>query len=210
MADGASYDAEGTMLSRCAKIFTLPHVPCALASRGLSALVPSLMMSAYRAPGFDELVLAVPDILRVTVEGARAINPTPDFAFQLLVAGWSARSDRPELHFISDHGERPWEMLSGQSLALMPLDHSVAGSMIEAGLEPGLPDFDPEREGVELAERQREHAVLQQPGGGTTRHIGAHLELVSVRRDRITSRILKRWPDRIGEKVASIPPPLAA
>ena len=51
---------------------------------------------------------------------------------------------------------------------------------------------------VGLMEYQRQHCLLD---GNSV--VGGFIEMTSIARDRITRRIVHRWPDRVGEKISS-------
>jgi hypothetical protein len=58
-------------------------------------------------------------------------------------------------------------------------------------------DIDPQRDGVRVMEVARAHASAFDCG------VGAFAQLTTVTRDAITTRIVHRWPDHIGDIIGA-------
>ena len=68
-------------------------------------------------------------------------------------------------------------------------------------------DFDVERDMVAIAEQQR---LIKEPYGPRkiqSSRVGGFLQLTTVTQDGISSKVIHRWPDKIGKRIGYVPRP---
>jgi hypothetical protein len=120
----------------------------------------------------------------------------------MIVAGWGERG--PEAFMVSS-----FDGYGDRAMTVMPVgDIGLLGATPEIGAAvrkwiPSLRscDFDPDIHGLPLLELERT-TPQPVPGQQALLHIvGGFGQLTTVRRDSIETRILARWPDKIGERI---------
>ena len=158
------------------KAIAIPHLSAIVALRGPSVLVGGLALQIeHTRHSFDDAVEHFAADLRIVAECR------PDAELQACLVGWHAAASEPSAYVAlsTPHGDAP-------AFTAMP----IAGLISPACEDEDGTDFDIRRKGVALmASQRRAH-----PG-----HIGGLCQIVSAYRDRTETRILARWPDRIGE-----------
>lgn len=124
---------------------------------------------------------------------------TPDLEF--LIAGWSAKNDRPECYVLATHngaGLPAWELVPAMDGWLT---HEELIQRLQAiGVNFDLPDFDPAREGLKIALEQRARRWKMQTGQAI-HCMGGFIQLTTVEKDRTSTRILTHFADQIGALV---------
>ncbi|MGY2806391.1 hypothetical protein [Bradyrhizobium sp. USDA 4506] len=94
------------------------------------------------------------------------------------------------------HGERRTRTDLAGFLPL-PCDRRLLG-LIQERLEGKHPDaIDPEVDGLAVLELQRANPHQED---GDFCYVGGFAQLTTVTREAVTSRIIHRWPDKVGEK----------
>lgn len=211
LTDGAGYGPDGTLTGITSKVAALPHLSAVLAARGKTFALPTIAAALNdRSPpgGFDELQAGmVVEKTRMVLEQLPALAAAqnlPEAAvagpFELILAGWSTARQRPELyalHTVPSEHFRPWQLTPVEDGYLTPGDGAFVNGLVEV-IDFGR--FDPERDGLRIVEAQRARA-WPIPGGAVAHGVGGFVQLTSVTRDAVTSRILKRWNDSLGEKI---------
>lgn len=207
-SDGASYDDDGRLRMVKQKVDLHPHISCAIASRG-SALAPWFVSDDLfwrgQSPTFDDLVTAMPDLAR----GARQFvaergSPTTQ-NFSLYLCGWSDARERFETYAV-----RSRDTEQAPACTLIPLPavylapepyHDVAAAF---GMQ--LPPPDLRAAGWEdLAEYGTRSICAARfcEGSATGENphccVGGFVQVTSLARELVLSRIVHRWPDPIGE-----------
>lgn len=196
MTDGLDYDGAGRPVGRAQKIFTFGQGRFAITSRGVSAFVPALALALYnRAASYDELLTMIGPLVREMMERATEMNPLlQNQHIELMVGGWSDAKAAPDMAFVTDTGPFPWQALEAGDSICAPGDAEQLARFRQQGIDPVAPDFDPEVDGLRFAQAQRDLAIDLARGSRTAPLIGGSLEIVSITRDEIRSRILHRWP----------------
>ncbi len=197
MSDGVDYDAAGRPLGRAQKIFVMGQARFAIVSCGMSAFVPALVLSLYnRVSSYDEVLTVIGPMVREMMERATDMNPLlRNQHVELLVAGWSDSNGAPDMSFITDSGAYPWQPLEAGDTVCAPGDVDQLSGLLGHGVNPLAAEFDPFTDGLKLAHAQHGIAVDLARRSGTAPLIGGSLEIVSISREEIRSRILHRWPD---------------
>jgi len=210
ITDGAGYRADGVLAFRVQKVFPLAHLNAVIATRGSPLFAPMFAYHAsIRATEFDDLKRLAPEIAKEESSKASAAQPDTDSEFDLFIAGWSETSG-PSGYVLCNHarhGIQPW-----QAIDLGPINLSPHSEAIKAELDLAYPkgvaadDFDPVFDGLRGLEIQRKHPVehhWEKHGLRAHAAVGAFAQLTTVTAEAITTKILRRWPDEIGEPLAS-------
>ncbi len=213
-SDGAVYDRDGVVVAVTSKVTVCASASMALlaSGRAVAADYVATQLFAY-AVDFDHLRATIAGRLPALVESATEIFGEDEGdavgrlravgqGLELIVAGWSQRAGLPEAFAISTaprSGRAPFEPRdAGGSGFMTPALHDEDWRAV-GGMEQCPPDS-LENLALLILEMQR-----QKPEHGRY-SVGGLAELVTIRRDRVECRILKRWAeDRIGEKMAPKP-----
>lgn len=223
ISDGAGYDREGVMRLVASKVSQIPSYPGVVAARGATH-VTDLMAHhfALHAPTFDVLVEKVEDLFPFLLDRFKDLLGGLNDC-QLFIGGWSDARQRMEFYFLpSDDlhlqkvdGEA--EDVGGYNLqgagALQLLDRgSTLPTLLNGDQELGFGagcgfDGDVEYYARTLLElqRQRKHEACDGWNAVPTHIVGGFAQLTTVSRDGITTKILHRWPDKIGETIKPAP-----
>lgn len=187
ISDGAGTGADGKFAHLTHKVVPLPHLSAAVGVRGVQALRnASIDVVSACATSFDGLRANLGPTLRAAFEPHEAAwlkQFGPEFAkAEIVVAGWSER--RGPTGFVLATSDT--NAASGLP-AWTPVDipgayFSPSNESLSAEFAPLQLDFD-EARAVELIERQ---AALRSDVGG-------FVQISTVRRHAIESRILKNW-----------------
>ncbi|MGE0524379.1 MAG: hypothetical protein AB7O60_15265 [Variibacter sp.] len=207
--DGAGYDADGTLLSIEQKIAINGAMPAVIASRGSVLFLALLAEEAKnRHSTFDGLVGGAIDLVRTLTEMqaapilAACCAKELDFCF----AGWSAERGRPEAYLLYNHetcGLPRWQMIpipSGAGM-IQPSDDALLARLRNRGFDPAGGAFDPVAHGAGIMREQR--FPFRRPDGREIVAVGGFAQHTMLTRDAITTRVVERWPDRVGEKIAA-------
>jgi hypothetical protein len=91
-------------------------------------------------------------------------------------------------------GKKPW-ILYPDDAPMLAAPQPSAEAIDAAGfICPEVSDFDPATHGVRLMDAQRRTYPNK---------IGAFVQVTTVMKDGVESRIVHRWPNKIGEEVAA-------
>lgn len=198
-ADAASYWSDGTLGAVGQKISVLTHLNCAISCRGPAGFAEELAQAINTAYGsFDELVesfaLAVSNFYFVDREKYALCTTGPEV--EVFLAGFSGSRNRPESYVVTSHS------LNGPAWELQPLG-PVAIAPYDAELDERLARLDPGENvidiGVALMEQQRLVRAPHAGVGPSVAGVGGFCQMVAIGRDCITSAIVHRWPDVVGE-----------
>lgn len=215
VSDGALVDTTtGKVLGFGSKVILLPQIPAAVIMRGPLLLVPALALVLFKfAPAtFDELRKRITKDLRTEFEPyIRRIPYSRDL--DVAVAAWSENEGGPCSFFITSsniHPIAPWEPLDpGVCFILPETETMLAGRLADRR------KIDPMRDGLDILQAQRQLAAPLNskkrgwwPVKRSTADTGAGLHIVGgfaqvteIRRSTITTHIIGRWDDKIGEVI---------
>lgn len=221
VSDGAGYDDRGVVRSLKSKIEIYPEKLCVIGCRGLwmANVYLKLFLTPRNVPTFQELIDQLPDVARElhqhTVE---SFPKNPDFSF--VVAGWSPERERFEAYSIASIDDTV-DVFDGQgnkeetvaAFDLQPLSwlHMAPMPTGEAAARFGFVFPDQLRppaagETFDLAEYLircvcacRAEPQAATADGGKFCAVGGFLQVTILKRDSIETRIVHRWPDRVGE-----------
>jgi hypothetical protein len=152
------------------------------------------------ANSYDDLHENVVAILKANIEPVRSIWESkfgPDvMSAEIVVGGWSESRGRPHAFILATsetnaaYGIPAWKVTEIDGLLLSPSDQTLSADFAIIQSEFGS-QF--RARAVELVRRQR--TVGEKPG------VGAFVQITTVREHGIETRILKRWPDVVGQKL---------
>lgn len=209
LTDGAGYKPDGEILTIQQKVIALSPLNTVLAARGVVALLHAYaehISSSFSS--FDDLLAGVISNVRAMGEHLRTglSAEVIDAPFDLMIAGWSESRDRGEVYGLFNHetyGLPAWSLVPIEEGCLTPGDQGFTDRLREAGIDPRSEAFDPAADGLRILEEQRAMPWPALGGGEPIYGVGGFGQLTTLERDRITTRILKRWPDAIGEKITA-------
>ena len=221
-SDGAHYDRHGVIKAITSKISQIPSYPGIVAVRGATYSAPLLAHDfGLHAPNFDRLLEEVETLFPFLME-KYADQFGGNTSGQLFLGGWSETRRKMELYFLSNddlhlssvEGEdtegafRP-DVGELQNLATGNILPGLMEGDVERGFDP-YPAPDQVEANIEYIartilelQRQRKHGAIED---SEAEHIvGGFVQLTTVSRDGISTRILHRWPDTIGETIRPAP-----
>jgi len=198
LTDAAYLEATGRLVFIGSKIGLLPHVNAVCVTRGegeIEGAFRAMLGTAFTS--FDALTSGFRQAVQKVIDGhdaGRGYAP-----FEVMAAGISEFSGKPDIRaaFRGDTPE-PVQFYSGKLWA-SPFD-GVSAALKAKGIDLQSDAFDPVMNGVELLEAQRARVI--QPAGFPPCHIvGGFAQLTTVSAAGITTRVLKRWPDQVGQRI---------
>lgn len=203
LTDTAAYDANGTVRHFYSKSWPIAHLGAVVAGSGPVALTALLLSVGAEVQTCDDLRAAMPGLAE------RACSePGLDHPWVVYVAGF-LRSGVADTFAIANHESRPeagttyqkFTVIDLPALVMSPGDASMRGDIddVFAGADPDE-EVIPAVHGLALMQVQRRRRAPDF-SGNLIHAIGGHCQLTTVHRDGISTQILKRWPDRIGEKI---------
>lgn len=197
IADTARYRHDGTVVGFAEKVVTDARLRMMIGCCG--------RVGHYAEDRIERWLAAQPDQLTAFArlsallceladdagEHDAATGPIPD-GIRLTVAWWADREARGRCAIMASN-----DALAGgaQPFALRDVGTMFMPALGDCNPWPGH-SFDPEAEGLALAEHQR---AVDFAAGHT--HVGGQAILYRVDANGITSRELCRWPDRIGRPI---------
>ena len=221
VSDGALCDATGLVCEIGPNAFALPHLSAALAIRGSSHFMPFLVHRLSReSRSFEDLLAS---LIRTALEvhasfpmafgtlGHGSVEPD----FDLVAAGWSGERQTPASYLVSsrDRALAPgvaaasWQLIELPDVLIAPpiSDAQIAAIGWNAPRSAEL--FRPESDGVALLKAQRfSRRQLAPEGSGQAYVVGGFIQLTSIFRDGVSSKVLHWWPDHVGRRIAPMEP----
>ena len=187
LSDGAACGPGGVLQGLRSRVAPLPHLGCALALRGPPGFLDVVSWFATMAPArsFEDLAGLLEDVV---AQAVRAGGGTDPGNFEVFLAGLAGDGSP---HILAVRGSLPGGGSTLHHLArcIAPSDDGEFGRRLREAVDLDAPNFNPVRDGVRLVERQREL------DGG----IGGFVQLTTIMQEGISTRILHRWPDVVGQ-----------
>lgn len=206
ITDGASWMLDGKFGPACCKVWPVPHLRAVVAARG-PRLAPLLMADFLNTAGrsYDEMKANAVTMVRELFEVYPNILAGPfgqDAEF--VIAGWSDVSG-PDA-FVLSRVDGVWISRDTGPVMMAPGDAAIQQAALAAMPEgvASADDMDPARDGLAIVTAQR---AIVGPCEGITA-VGGFIQITTVTRDRISTRILHTWPEEWGEP--QVPPAEAA
>ena len=214
LSDGVFCNAEGVICELGPNVFSLPHLPAAIAIRGPTQFMPFLVHRLAReCQSFDNLLAGiVPIALEVHISVPMTLgygNVTPNF--DLVVVGWSAKRNRAESflvtseHHVSENDHGAWRLVELPDVLITPPVGMAQIQFLKWKVPESAEAFRPDIDGIKLLEAQRlsqGSLSLKYPNEEFGFSVGGFIQLTSVCNRGVSSAILHRWPDKAGQKIA--------
>lgn len=146
---------------------------------------------------FDGIVDAAPYLWRDIRNELRP--PLPWIVYSILLAGWSERRQQLELYELNS-AEPPngAEIIVSAGGSPNEADEATVAFCSRFAEHPDT--FDVRRDGIGFMQQARRH--VRQFEIGPPRHVtGGFVQATRLTRDAVTSAIIHRWPDRVGEHI---------
>jgi hypothetical protein len=207
LTDTAAYGFDGVVTQFLAKVVTFPHIRCAFAARGCLKAIQTMAEELAPAQSFDDLIATSARPLREAHEaGSFDWGEEAEPEFELVVVGMSEARRRAEAYIITsvERGEAKPFVFRRHDIITAP---SVAPEAMRAG---GLfRGGDPAEDLLALAEVQRAAAHPIATVRPDDRHfvVGGSAVLTEISEAGISQRVLRVWPDRVGERIQPQPVP---
>ncbi|HEY4200057.1 MAG TPA: hypothetical protein VGM83_05815 [Devosiaceae bacterium] len=204
LTDGAAYRNDGTIVGENAKVYALPHLNAVITVRGSQAAFAMIAgWLTCNVFAYNDLRHSLPEILSVLTPADGAGE-----TIEVVVAGFT-NAGGADSFFIVNHDRHP-EAPILKALTIGGISMMPGGDSVKVAVEPLFPvpmtnvdQLDPEEIGLAIMGAQRQ---ILDDVPGLLRAAKAHLvgrfaQMTSIYRDHIDTRILKRWPDPIGDKI---------
>lgn len=212
LSDGAGLQREGNLVARVNKVWPIPHLKAVFAGRGSPYF--SIFIANYvsiAASCFDDINNILPEMAQTAAAEFKSMLERSAFGavLDLFVVGWSEKNG-PTGYFLCNHRGHgdvamPWEVTELGGINLAPVSEPISADLKQGWPNGALPDdLDPVKDGLRMLEIQRTHPFDQ--NGDTDnpvmmRAVGAFAQLTTVTASAITTRIIHRWPDKIGDVI---------
>lgn len=207
ISDGIGLGDDGKIASIAPKITILPLLNAAIGIRG-DALIALLLMSGLSADwqqfgSYDGLRSGLVDHLSNVFDVAgdqwEAMRGPGWSEMDIIVAGWSETSgpDSYLLRTMEGTATPAWEIIDTGGVLLTPSNDGIFESLGEFGRSGAISDL----EMIAIAEKQRNYTEPYGPNKIETSLVGGFLQLTTITERDISTRIIHRWNDRIGEPI---------
>jgi hypothetical protein len=198
ITDGAAIDQHGNLVCTMAKVLPLPHLNCAIAFRGSPAM-QSIFFAGIQSSGlssFAGLRSHLSEVLRQHIEPVRG----------QVVAQYGQAACDADIFIVgagcafvlaTHDGNAPgvpaWQPVDIEGVFFAPSNAAVATEFARIQIEFS------DQKAIELVTRQRGIAapLAANPEPGPC-SVGGFVQATSVFADRIETKVLKHWPDKIG------------
>ena len=192
------------VLAFLSKVAHIPHCGAAISATG-NAMVTSLFGSTLAQRDlrdFDDLVSQSLDALQKCIRDVEALPGATKHVFEnfrIGIAGWSPKANAPAFYSIQSNdgiGIKPFELLSCDKFINPAASHENDRSIIDLNFEPKRPA----ESGLAIVRAQRKMKC------GQYYAVGGWAQMTTVTRDGISTRILEKWPDKIGQRIVPTAP----
>lgn len=196
--DGAIYQSDGELAGIGPKVRMMPHINAAMAMRGAFLGLAPIAEELSAAPSFDALRAGIIDCLKKCAVAYGHLldqcSAGPDF--EVVIAGMS-ETGGPSAYLVASHSRYgdPWSIVDLTGLSVTPASDAVHQSVFDIAAGRDADHLDPIVDGLAIMETQR----AERSGA----YVGGFAQLTTIDADGVHSRIIHRWPDRLGEKVAA-------
>jgi hypothetical protein len=201
LSDTAGYDDNGVIRCFSPKVITLPHMGTVVAARGHVDIVQWAADTVAEFPSLDEVVQECPPAL---CAGWRQIlDATPAASMDLVVMGWSTTMGQIKCYAATaDSGF----VFADAPVYLAPIPDEAA--MIAAGLlvpghgiafQNGVHEVLLKIMELQRAEPMPFNKATPERLGHV---IGGHAILTVIDRETIIQKVIRRWPDKIGQLIS--------
>lgn len=196
--DGAIYQPNGQLSGIGPKVRLLPHLNATMAMRGAFLGLAPIAEELSAAPSFDGLRDGIVDCLQKCAETYRHLlnqcASGPDF--EAVIAGIS-ETGGPTAYIVAsnDRYGAPWSVIDLEGFSATPVNDVIHRRLYEIAAGRYADQLDPVADGLAIMEAQR--------AAGEGAFVGGFAQLTTVDADGVHSRVIHRWPDQIGRRVAA-------
>jgi hypothetical protein len=199
--DGGVFDHQGVLVGTTQKTTIFAQMPAAMTIIGSRAWMLATYPDFSCCPSFDHLVdrtHELPQYMPIAERIAAQEKTSADF--EMVMVGYSARHGRLASYMVSNHslpgGGEPWKLREIEEPILNPPPSQEA--LAAVGWQGS--EFDLGRDGPQIMCAQR-LTQFAHADGSLGCGIGGFIQHTIVTRDRITTRIVHRWPDELGKRI---------
>lgn len=193
ITDGAGFRGN-RVVAYGVKVFPIPHLSTAIAVRGTATMAHRLWIDVSSAfATYGEMKAGIVELLHGKYV-RRARWARSEFGFEIAVAGWSDAG--PDAFALASGGDAPWTI---QPVPRMMIAPAYSGHA-EIGIRIDRDGWDIDRVATHVIDRQRNEPV-KGFGGRILRGAGCFAQVTTITHAGIATRIVKRYPDKIGEPV---------
>jgi len=193
LTDAAHLDDNGRMIGVASKVARLPGLSAVASTRSTRQLLDLIACSfggAFKT--FDHMVDELDSAVAVLAEMCG--SKVTDFGYEVVLAGWSPKHEEMQAWAGSGGAGSPFasQQVGGYRAPASPeVISSFATTLDQIEIQDGR----------RLVEAQRQARIS--PYGGNSFHIvGGYIEETVVTPEGITSRVLARWPDPVGQPIS--------
>jgi hypothetical protein len=219
ISDGAFCDPNGVLCELVPNTWLIPHLLAAIGIHGSPHFMPFLVNRLGReSRSFDDMMDKIIPIAIDVHTSFPMTHGTLEWGavapeFDLLAAGWSKVRGRPVSYLIARpegrhgaaHNSRGiWDVIELPDALIAPPITERMIATVGWKLPESAQAFQPEIDGLKLLNAQRLSRLPinpKDPEGGDGFMVGGFAQLTSISERGISSRILHRWPDKIGRKI---------
>lgn len=198
--DAAIYQLNGELAGIGPKVRMMPHINAAMAMRGSFLGLAPIAEELSVAPSFDKLREGIVPCLQACAETyghlLNQCSAGPDF--EVVIAGMS-ETGGPSAYLVASHNRygEPWSIVELAGLSATPASDAVHQRVFATADGRDADQLDPVVDGLAILEAQRAHRF------DDVVCIGGFAQLTTIDADGVHSRIIHRWPDKLGEKIAA-------
>jgi hypothetical protein len=202
LTDGAIYNPFGTITGFASKTCTLPHFGMAIAVTGTLDATAIIARKLKTFSEYDSAIEGIASVLREAYEEGEFISGCdhPDIdEFRLIIAGWCESKRRPEVFAISSTDEPccPAFTRTTQNILMSPgiaqEDLARAGLLDDGKIRATDDPADCLTRMIDIQRRTRWESGNFIVGGCAV--------LTKIDAGGITQRVVRRWADRVDEKI---------
>ena len=200
--DGGLFADDGTLIGIYQKTHVIAHMPAAVTFLGSELWGAMLYVDMCRErPEFDQVLAEIVEMLKNYEEKIVQMLGAPSPKFECLLVGYS-KSRKGLARFIITNNDlnqlEKWKLVELEEDTINPLPSPEA--LRAVGWT--FPDsFDVGREGKTIMQAQR-LTLLPHKDGTIASGVGGFIQHTIIKCDQITTRIVHRWPDEVGKRLA--------
>ncbi|MCO5129277.1 MAG: hypothetical protein M9932_01765 [Xanthobacteraceae bacterium] len=198
--DAAAYLPDGEIQAILPKVRMLPHINAAMAMRGPFLGLAPIAEVLSLAGSFDDLKANIVSVLQNCADQFEHLLGQCSLGsdFEVVIAGLSETTG-PSAYLVASHDRygEPWAIIDLIGFSATPANADVHGRIQNIANGRGVDGLDPVADGLAIMQAQRESRFEDIVG------VGGFAQLTTIDANGVHSRIIHRWPDRIGGKVAA-------
>lgn len=211
-SDGAVCDSDtGVLIGLASKTVLIPEWSCVFAARGFGGIAPDIYRHVGWRRDFDDMLTAIGPASQ-ELHSYYIKHYNADCHWSMAIAGWSAARERPEMYFLRSREYKMQNLETGTLDTIEPYKLHETWSLYAAP----MPNIELRRQfGINLDNASTADpidltcslvaAARLQPDGefaeSTTCLIGGFIQSTVLTPDSITTNIVHRWQDLIGQNI---------